>query len=1335
MKKLIVIRICPIFLELVILLSFCGQFIVAQMPYPNSPPYSPPAAKPTIQPNLSLPKLPNSTALSSPTSQPNGNTNPIQNYPPENIPIPAKEPNKRTITEREKHDAIVLFNPNSGHSVVLPGGWSIDVLEDFAKFLMRNENTSTPNFSINNIIAKGTLVNSKVETTIQLNISTNTDKTIKIPLGLKEGVLPPATNKNDNKQESKLSYKYSGKSNFSISVDPTDGQFVAIISPIAPTTKPVPNENTPQEPTAVNSQNISTKIINETVIPPTRSLSVIYPATPVATIPLPTINVIGEHHEITLNLWFPISKLADGSSKLAVSFPHAISSQFILTIPSPNITAATQAPLLDFSQIDNGKSTQFTILGLRPDFDITWRKKNIEAIEPRPILEIKDADIRVQLDPQFISYDATLPVRSLQNTFDKFQIRLPKDTTLDIESSEKFAENSGYSVRLLSAEERNTINKQKNRTNNETNDQPKTDQTAIAEIQLPQKTLGPVNIRLIAARRWQTVPSSAVASDWNDIEGFDVLGAQRQYGTLSIAIPDGMRPNWRSVRGINRVDLAPATTRDGIAAQFRFSLQPFLLRGQIITPQVRTNIKPEYQVRVEKGVLSMTMRLACTASWAQIHSLNIQLFDWQWSGEITPVNTINIAGIEHTADGVLNIPLANVPEDDFEIELKLNRKFVPDELPMTNKSQPERKILSLRFPQPQASWVEPSIAAIVPSDNVDLTPVIDVEDAKMPRTTGLTRINRRTSRTNIELPARQREPLIYQSDSPSPIFVTEIEFHKQQLETDIHTDVRLLEQKEQITETISYEVLYEPVDRINLAIPRVLDTHGTGEYGGIQVFIGNTFLRLRDAATENNIEQNQNDYVKKFIMLPEAMIGKFDLGIKYSIPPVNVAEDLSESVLIPSVKPLNVTINSHKVHLITPAGVNAELREESKSQWKNSGTISPVAVQQNDIKQNNFNENNHEKFLGINSAKTSEIPTTQPQVSSQLRRTAVFESTFYNPKSQISEDIVPENIDPNRLLLLISASDRDIFGITIVERAWIQTWLSDSVRVDHAVYQVNSSRDTITILVPNKTTQTKITIKKNGIKIPVELNGSLITIPLQESEKGQLNTIELWYQLSGIFRNKIQHAQFALPQFNDNVLIRREYWQLMLSPNKFVLFSPTGWVPEHKYNYNGLLTRQKPAFTMSDIGITEDSVDEVLISENTSQFLFSSISSPELTSLVLADRPVIALISSSIALLAGLILVYFPKTRYVGSILGLAVFLPMILFYQPASGLLFLQTASVGIILALAAGYVYRLCYSEKQWILPTKNTNEPELYSVIIDESSNRTREHNNSKSATIGK
>ncbi|MDR1925926.1 MAG: hypothetical protein LBQ66_16280 [Planctomycetaceae bacterium] len=1300
------------------------------------------------------------------TTQPNNNPTTTQ---PQTEQNQNTTPKRTTTIEREKHDSVILFNTGNSHSVVLPGDWSVDVLEEFARFITRDENIAPQNYTINKITAQGKLTDQKIESTILLSITTISEKTIKIPLNLKEGILPPTTQTQNQKQQP---YQYTGNSNFFLTVDPTNGQYVAVISP---------------------------KIQNNNPTTPKKS---------------------EQYHEIKLNLWFPTTKLTDGRRRLSISFPQAVSSQFILTIPTPNIIANTnQDTLLDTTQTNNGNNTQFTLLGLKPNFDITWRKKNIEQIENRPVIEIKDASIIAQLDPRFIAYDATLPIRCLQNSFDKFLIRLPKEAALDTENSEKFATNNGYSIRTLSTEELNTLNKQHPHHNNQNNNT-NTNQTTIIEIQTPQKISGTLNVRLLATRRFTqptttTTPAATPqTNEWNDIEGFEVIGAQRQYGTLSITVPDGLRPNWRAVRGINRIDptnnttqtiLNPPTTptpettptqppqtainNNSNSTQFRFTLQPFLLRGQIISPQVRTNIKPEYQVNIAKNTVSMTARFVCSVPGSNSQTLRIQLFDWQWNGKISPANIVNVGGIELNNDGILNIPVSNIVDDEFEIELNLHRQIdsLPKEAkpdsaqetdPITEQKEltteqkeltteqkeltTEQKELVLRFPQPQASWVEPSVIAVIPADNIDIFPVSSSAKTE-PRSSGLTRINRRTADINIDLPQRQREPLIYQSNLPDPILVAKIEPHDQELRAEINTNVRLLASNEQVTETVTYDVAYEPVDRLDFEVPRSLDAHGTGEYGGIQVFIGSTFLRLRDvAATSKTDEQKKDEYVKKFIILPEAMIGKFNLGIQYSLPPINVTKDLSASVLLPFVKPTNAKINSHKVNIFAPAGVNTELHDESKPNWKNNGTITQ---QQINTEQNN---NTTKENLTDNKNKTT---TNKSRL--QLLRTTIFESTAYNHKTEIDKhdnnttttntverdpvdfnadmrddlgagvnvdlrgvgDVVVVDLlrrDPYRLHLLVSAGEHDIFGLSMVERSWVQTWLTDTVRVDRAVYLINTSRDVVVIKLPERVVAGKVAVKKGGESIPVELSAGLeLSIPMLESENGRLIPIEVWYQVAGNFRNKIQ---LSFPQFDNEVLVRRAYWQLILSPNRHILFLPEGWISEYRQTYNSLFVRRKPLLVMGDVGISGKIVEDVVIPDNASQFLFSSISPPELTEFVVVGRPVLVLLSSSVVLFVGLLLIYFPKVRYIGSVFVLCVSFFAALFYSAVSALLFLQAASIGVVLALVAGYVYWLCYREKQWIFPQERSRaSEEVYSVIVDDSSHRTHDQNNPKSATI--
>jgi hypothetical protein len=130
------------------------------------------------------------------------------------------------------------------------------------------------------------------------------------------------------------------------------------------------------------------------------------------------------------------------------------------------------------------------------------------------------------------------------------------------------------------------------------------------------------------------------------------------------------------------------------------------------------------------------------------------------------------------------------------------------------------------------------------------------------------------------------------------------------------------------------------------------------------------------------------------------------------------------------------------------------------------------------------------------------------------------------------------------------------------------------------------------------------------------------------------------------------------------------------------------------------------------------------IATESNQYLFSSLQPVSEASIYVVDRSLIVLFSSGLSLFIGLVLIYFPRTRYAGSLFGLGIALLTVILYRPAPVFLMLQASSFGVFLALGAGCVYRIVYREEKWILPVtrtwKDADEPsEVYSVIVDEES----------------
>ncbi|MDR3198862.1 MAG: hypothetical protein LBU34_13430 [Planctomycetaceae bacterium] len=1154
--------------------------------------------------------------------------------------------------EQAPLDAVVIFNSEGKRLLYLPKGWPLEDLDDFWNFLLRDRKNPLPPFGLREINVAGKVVDRHVETEIRIVLTTFNNRPLLVPIGMKEGILPV---------NGKSKPIFRGPGSFDLTVDPQSGQYLVLIRPQLPES---PN-NQPENSTTASPTTASPTEASPTELAMESELSVPLPAKLPIMLPtmlpekLPTMlpevlpnslknNTtdnndtkeekipLEQHYELILPLWFPLTLIGNEENRLAVSFPQAVSSQFVLLVPEKEIAATvSQGALLNSSEIPAQSVTQFKILGLSSDFELSWRKKKTEPLDDRPVFYVEDALIKVQLEDKSNVYDVILPVRSpLTSVFDRLRIRLPAGTILDRETTEKYAA-GGYSFDWVKDE---------------------TASSPLLEIRLPRKTSGSVNIRLKAIQQLNTEKQDG----WRDLSGFEVIGAERQFGYLTATVPTDMRSNWKPVRGIRQTEVSDAATYEEIDARFEFFSQPFLLQGRIVSPQPRTNVKPEYQIGINKGSLSLTARLAFEVLGSKTESLSVRLPGWKWNGEIKPANIIDTVGVEQDENGLLTVPFRTPTDGSFEIEFKAYRS-----LPAEEGEEKHRLVVPL--PQPLVTWSEPAPVVIVPADNVEVIPIDEDADSALTatepesdnsvpkRTLGLTRRSRRSQTVRIEIPERQQEPLFYRTEPVDAVFVADIRYHRQKITAAMRTDIRLRDMNDQVDQIISYDVSYVPVEKLYFLIPKSLE-----ENGHLQVKIGNRPLELRDV-TLTGTETGMENWSRKLVMLPESLF-KFQLVFRYSIPPVPIEYDMTTPFSLSFIRPAETSVSDHRVNLMVPPGYLVELHDNAERLWN----------------------------------------------------TATPDSSTLGTSFQSSQT-------PDKISLLISLSNHAALGTTIIERAWLQTWLTGSLRQDRGIYLITSDRESVTIKLPLSAGKGKVFVSIDRTPVPADVSSKgELTIPLTLEQRQRSVLVEIIYRFP--FETVHSSVNLELPHFNSESLIRCEYWQVILPQDRHILDIPAGWTPEYRWAWNNLFWGRVPALQKKDIGLPDDSPESPAISTRSNQYLFSSLHPAFETSFYIVGRSLIVLFSSGLSLLIGLVLIYFPRTRYAGSLFGLCVALLAVLFYRPAPVLLMLQASSLGVFLALGAAYVYRIVYHEEKWVVPVSRTwdnssQTSEVYSVIIDD------------------
>jgi len=990
------------------------------------------------------------------------------------------------------------------------------------------------------------------------------------------------------------SFRYAGPGSAALTVDPQEEQYIAIVTPYVPRVSATEGTEEAEETEQSNGQE--------------------RPET--------------SQHTLSLVLWLPLAPNGGDEERLSLSFPQSNSSEFLLEVPMTNVIASVaRGVLLDIQENDERQSTLLRMQGLRTDTEITWRKQEIVIIEDHPVLLVEGAAIDIRLDDRSTVYTAMLPVSSATGSFDQLQIRLPQGSVLDREMSERYAAVSNYSIEEVSGD-------------------------SVVTVRFPQSTTGPVSIHLRAVQQFE-----GGASDFRrELAGFEVLDAERQTGTLAVSIfPSEMRSHWEPGRGIRRTE--GGGSGNGEATRFEFISQPFLLGVQVAAPQIRINVRPDYQFRISRGMITLDARLSYTVSGSGADVLYLRLPDSQWHLDFGMSSLVDHTSVVLDESGLLTMPLRSSTEGTFPIEFRAHRAIEAEE--------EQRYQLVLPIPRPeQVTWSEPAPVAIVPVHNVEVLPIEQ-------ETRGLTRLPRRVMPLlRVDTADTHPESLSYRAELPDALFVADLFFHQPQLSATMQTDVRMFEEYNQVTQTISYNVAFSLEDRVYVLLPRVLETSGD-----VQVQWGNRALELRD--TVSPLPEGVSDnWVQRVVQLPES-VSQFSLTFQYSRPPLIVADDDTVPFALPLITPAEVPVTDHRIHFFTPTGYRMELQPESRLLWES------------------FRE---------------------------PRRPLNVTETFRSTQS------------PTRIALLVSAVERTVSGTTVVERAWLQTWLTSNIREDRATYLLRSTNDSVTLQLPPdamRDHRVRVQVDRQPIQPNISPTG-VLTIPILPEQYNRPIEVSIYYRYS--FEMSAMRVPLILPSFPRETLVQYQFWQVILRQSQHIIGVPVGWTLEYDWSWNGLFWWRVPSIRKSDIGFAPDSEAIEASISGSSQYVFSHLQPTSHVTLYIVNRSSIILFSSSIALFIGLILIYVSQSRYAGSLLGLGIVLLAVLFYQPPLVLLMLQAATFGVFLALGAGYLYRIFHRQKQWIPPTfpmmDDLSQPyptpvppsqTIHEVIIDESGSK--------------
>lgn len=387
--------------------------------------------------------------------------------------------------------------------------------------------------------------------------------------------------------------------------------------------------------------------------------------------------------------------------------------------------------------------------------------------------------------------------------------------------------------------------------------------------------------------------------------------------------------------------------------------------------------------------------------------------------------------------------------------------------------------------------------------------------------------------------------------------------------------------------------------------------------------------------------------LQKRVVLPAPRIGTCELTVRY---PISVDELLPETTVIstiPLVMPAEGKLMGNRLGVTAAPGVQVQLRE------------GPWTLAQ-------------------------DAPLT-PEASYSLQLRA----------DQPTEKVV----------LVIQLGGRDALGATLVERAWIQTWVTSTSlggeRQDRAAFRFTSDQRELELILPDSVDPNAVQLTLDRHRVMARrTEGGTLVIPLAEADASTAHLLEVHYHVpEGIA--ELSRWDVQLPRLGRNVWVRRLYWQLVLPRNEHVIVGPAGFTPEFLWGFNGAFWGRNPLLEQPQLEAWVGAARLTAVPLATSRYLFSAFGAPEGCQLRLASRSLIVLGASGVALVAGLTLIYFPLSRHPATLLigALILFGAAFLHFEPT--LLVAQAASLGLVLALMAGLLQRSLARRHRQLVP----------------------------------
>ena len=935
-------------------------------------------------------------------------------------------------------------------------------------------------------------------------------------------------------------------------------------------------------------------------------------------------------HTLSLDLVLPVRALGDGY-RLQFPAPTATTSECKISFAGQDVIAEISEPatLLALKPVADNR-TELQAAGLAGETVINWRGTTSAPATATATMEAS-SQVLVRVEgPQRVTSEARIKVRGYGAALSAFRVRLPQGLEwfpLN-DAGYRVVPVTGIDVAPPPAKPDPTADSAAAK-----DPDSRTKLGKIVEVIPDAKNVYQLEVRLRAV----LPPPASVVEETFETVGFEVLGAVRQFGQIECQVEGEWAVDWQAGRFVLPIELPEANRGARGAARFEFYRQPCSLRVRVQPRQTRVVVDPLYVLSLGPQQTQLQATLKYRVRGPVATRLQLDLPGWQVQ-RVEPPEYVREEALSLEKTSPLVIPLvldgSNGPRD-FELRIVASR---PTSLDATLTTT-EPNLVQVPLPTAEGTLLSTARLVVVPDPSLIVTPrprdmpglsaqAIPAGSNTNPPFTDST-LTGNGSRPLLETPLTA---LAYEwrGDVTQPRFMALVERRQRSLAIDIRSSMQWDERGARVEQRLNYRIEFDPARQLPLAIARDLLRRGNlrvewSREGGEAVPLRLNLPAL-DADAPPTIVAN--------VDLPRELLGPVTLLVHYEWQRESAADsgaDREETWRVPLVSPAadpNTRITSHQLEVSSTSSQPIDIVDRA---WTKTADDAALA-------------SSRELTL-----------TTNSRIDGVTLRSATA---------------VPE-----------------VTGDIQVSKAWLQTWLDRWVRQDRVAWRVTTGQRQIDLRLPREAQMNDLLVALNGVQVkPQILVDGVVRMDLGERDPRREWLVECSYR-QDLPADAIQRQTIDFPQVIGAAPAARQYWQLVLPADRYLVWAPQRWTPDaQRLSLGAAIWPELASLSPSRQANLERWMEvepQEALPDAANEYLFSSFGNLTPVEVLVIPRSFLVLVASGATLLIGWLLWVFPACRHPAALGLLALGLVGLFGWLPTLALVLLQASVLGVVLII----------------------------------------------------